>query len=316
MEDKRIYAADILRAAACIFIFHYHCNSFLPGNWSFLTLFGQDLGNNLFFMISGFILFSSIRGTPFNRLPGWYGKRLSRILPMLALVYACAWLSGYFSFRNTAQLFAVFIYPTLYWFVTAIMVFYLILFGMMKFFPAVVRLMICAGLLFLYFFLNGRQENLYVIGFLSMLSGCMLYERLTERKTGKNDRTIFLCIVFAGAVLYAAGKISGKAFFTPPGVLALGLGLLAFGYIENDRLKNFFERHGKFFRCLYRIGQMALPVYLVQCFRAGEIGFRIGQTIVFPWSYPVNFVIVWGLASLLYFTDYLRIRLWRTYRNR
>ncbi len=47
--EKRLVIVDIIKAVSCIMIFLYHCNTILPGEWKFLTLFGQDLGNNLFF---------------------------------------------------------------------------------------------------------------------------------------------------------------------------------------------------------------------------------------------------------------------------
>ena len=52
-------------------------------------------------------------------------------------------------------------------------------------------------------------------------------------------------------------------------------------------------------------GNLALPLYMVQCFNAGMIGYTIGQRIVFPLSFALNFFIVVGAASLLEFTRIL-----------
>ena len=89
---------DISKALACIFIFLYHCNTILPGEWKFMTLFGEDMGNCLFFMVSGFALFPSIQRSSPKDFPGWYKRRLLRILPLLVFAYAAAYLFGFFGF--------------------------------------------------------------------------------------------------------------------------------------------------------------------------------------------------------------------------
>lgn len=309
MRPERIYAADLLRALACLFIFHYHCNTFLPGEWKFLTLFGQDLGNDLFFMISGFTLYGSIQGTDFGGFPSWAVKRLKRILPMLFVAYAAAALTGYYSFRDPRQLFTVLVYPTLYWFVSAIIVFYLLLFFLVKAVPFSARIGISLILFAGYCLLGDRAERLYVIGFLSMLLGFMIRE-WAERREGSGRNGLWFLLLLLGLAVYGAGKWAGRLPVTALGVLWTGISALLLGLGMNAQLREYFEKHVRLYAVVRWIGLMALPVYLVQCFRAGEIGFWIGQNIDFPWSYPVNLILVWTAASLLYFLDSILQKAW------
>ncbi len=129
------------------------------------------MGNQLFFMISGFSLFSSVRKTEMRGLPRWYYKRLIRLLPMLFLFYLLSFLTGFYSFRDPAQVFAVFVYPTLYWFVTAILVFYLLLFLFLKLSNRYLQGLILFGLFALWCVRTGKMEAYYLAGALSMFTG-------------------------------------------------------------------------------------------------------------------------------------------------
>ncbi|MBQ9504798.1 MAG: acyltransferase family protein, partial [Lachnospiraceae bacterium] len=177
----KVYIIDIIRCIACLMIFFYHCNSLLPGEYKFLTFFGEDMGNDLFFMLSGFSLYPSIESTPPLELPAWYARRVKRILPMLALFYILSFLTGYYSFKSPQQLFTVFIYPTLYWFATGILVFYLLLFLLMKARPKAVRWIFVAALMPIWILRSDRMEGYYLIGFISMVAGCILREFLERR---------------------------------------------------------------------------------------------------------------------------------------
>ncbi|MBO6146676.1 MAG: acyltransferase family protein [Lachnospiraceae bacterium] len=305
----RLAVVDIIKAAACIMIFLYHCNTILPGEWKFLTLLGQDLGNNLFFMVSGFSLAPSIdRIDPakdgMRAVCRWYMKRLLRILPITAIAYILTFFMGYYSLSDPTQLIAIFIYPTLYWFITAILIFYIILFFAAKCPYRIVMYMMCGLLAIMYTVLYSGQERLYVIGLLSMLAGYLLRERMI-----KKERSIHSLWPAFGAfvfffVLFTAGKNAEKGYLSAclilTGVLGAGLALLTLGYSANDELSAFFAKRHRLYGLLRFIGDMALPVYLVQCFCFGYIGFTIGLRVDFPLSFLVNLIIVWTLGTLLY----------------
>lgn len=306
----RLAVVDIVKAVSCIMIFLYHCNTILPGEWKFLTLFGQDLGNNLFFMVSGFTLAPSIDVTPLNGFPHWYLRRLMRILPITVIAYAVTWFWGYFFFRDPAQLFAVYIYPTLYWFITAILVFYIILFLMAKLTGDKVRLTFLFILAVLFLMLGDRQERLYVIGLFAMIAGYMLREMMTEghpiTKDTPGHRTGTFAGLMACFVIFMAGELTSFPYVSKGMILigAVGTGICAllYGSCTDEKLKAFFS-HPYILRFVRYLGDMALPLYLVQCFCSGYIGYRIGLTIAFPLSFPVNFIIVWGAGTVLYIVE-------------
>ncbi len=312
-RDKGAYIAivDIVKAAACIMIFLYHCNTFLPGEWKFLTIFGQDLGNNLFFMVSGFTLAPSIDRTPVNKIHVWYLKRLIRILPITAIAYFATWLKGYYSFRDPAQLFTVFIYPTLYWFITAILVFYLILFLMAKITVPYVTTAFMAALAVLSAVLYGRQERLYTIGLFAMFAGYSLRRWLAKDHAGSRSLFTKRAVTVAGLILCLAVFILGEtmeygplaALLIYPAAMGFGFFALTSGYVADDSLSSLFDKRRMLKAVTGYVGGMALPLYLVQCFCSGLIGFWIGLHIDFPMSFPVNFVIVWSAGTVLFIIE-------------
>ncbi len=322
---REFHIVDLLRALACLFIFSYHCNTILPGEWKFLTYFGADLGNNLFFMISGFTLFGSISRSRLRDLPRWFLRRIRRILPFLALAYVLSFLTGFYGFRDPAQVFAVFVYPTLYWFASAILYFYLFLFLLGKC-PAAFRWTAAAALFGIWLYRDGTMEGYYLIGFLSMLAGYLLRELLLREsllreslpsespcgQVSREEEGACLPSLFCfSAAAYFAGKefadgmlpYRAAVLLQGLGILGIGLSALAAGYRKNAALGKAAGKFPGFAAFVRWVGRMALPVYLTQCFNGGMIGYRIGLAVPFPRSYPLNFVIVWGIASVVYFAE-------------
>ena len=53
------YIIDIAKALACLLIANFHSDILYPDKLSLLS-FGGDIGNNIFFMVSGFALLPSV----------------------------------------------------------------------------------------------------------------------------------------------------------------------------------------------------------------------------------------------------------------
>ena len=307
-KTEYIAVVDVVKAAACIVIFLAHCNTILPGDWDWLIAFGQDFGNNMFFMVSGFALAPSVDSTPVNRVHIWYLKRLARILPITFIAYAVMFFMGYYSFSDPAQLFVVFIYPTLYWFVSAILIFYLILFFMAKLAGKRGWMVINIALAVLYILSGARQERLYLMGLISMTAGYMLREYIGSGYEKDRERTAegrkLTAELVAACVLYIAGEVTDirylSAFLTFGGALWAGSIIMLQGYIHNEALTAFFEGREHMLSLIKFIGGMALPLYIVQCLCAGYIGYTIGQKVAFPLSFLVNLIIVWSAGTVLY----------------
>jgi uncharacterized membrane protein len=313
-KDKpaRIVVVDIIKAAACLVIFLAHCNTIMPGNWDWLIAFGQDFGNNLFFMVSGFALAPSIDSTPVKRAHIWYVKRLIRILPITMIAYAVMYSMGYFSFKDPSQLFVVFVYPTLYWFVSAILIFYIILFFIAKY-AGKKTLVIINIVLFILYILSGQnKERLYLMGLISMIVGYMLRKyiqsegwRSADSVETSRKKRFFLAGLIISCGVYVAGELSGVRYVSAAlafaGALFAGCFLMLLGVLSNDGLLAFFENRKRLHSFIRYVGDMALPLYIVQCLCAGYIGYTIGQRVDFPLSFLVNFIIVWSAGTVLYF---------------
>ena len=303
MPRVRHLYLDVIRIFACILIITMHAPmSGIGTNGNILSAISLMTapGIGLFFMVSGFTLMPSVASATLKDFPKWYYRRLIRVVPITAVSYIACYITGYFTFKDPAQLFAVFVYPTLYWFVTAILIFYIIIFFIGKLSNRTVNIILCIALFILYVCLFGRQTRLYVIGLLSMLMGYMLREALTEGGEDRPRSILYIPGIVSGLIIFAIGRhldnigaaTPGQAFLTGFGVLSAGIFALIFGYGFKGDIKG-----GSVIRF---IGDMALPLYIVQCYKTGFIGYYIGLNIDFPMSFPVNFVVVWGLALILY----------------
>lgn len=120
-----IFYITFLRFLAALLITNSHFGAIYPRG-SFAC--GGMLGNLLFFAVSGYCLYH-VRGT-FLR---WYGQRLLRIYPAVAIVtlinlpYGA--LSDYLTWQRVIGLF---FYPTYYHFIAAIVVLYIPFYFLMK----------------------------------------------------------------------------------------------------------------------------------------------------------------------------------------
>jgi peptidoglycan/LPS O-acetylase OafA/YrhL len=119
-----------LRFVAIVCIANSHLDALYPLP---LLATGGSIGNALFFMLSGYGLFLSanIQDKPF--LP-WYKRRILRIYPstwlatiLLIVIAQSAWRTlGFFDYAG------LFVWPTAYWFISALMIYYVIYFIVLK----------------------------------------------------------------------------------------------------------------------------------------------------------------------------------------
>jgi len=119
-----------LRFIAIICIANSHLDALYPVP---AMATGGSIGNALFFMLSGYGLFLSynIREVPFF---AWYRRRVFRIYPatwlatiLMIVIAQSAW--------RTLDIFGyvrLFVWPTDYWFIAALMIYYVIFFAILK----------------------------------------------------------------------------------------------------------------------------------------------------------------------------------------
>ncbi len=143
MQDR--FDTSFLKFLAIALITNSHLHGLYPFP-QFAT--GGAIGNSLFFMISGYGLAKSEikKQRPF--IP-WYERRIARIYPSLIITVAIfnMWLDRGWQKWALADYVSNFIWPTPAWFVSAIMLFYLVFFVIMRLGRPVFYI---SGILFLY----------------------------------------------------------------------------------------------------------------------------------------------------------------------
>ncbi|HWZ22136.1 MAG TPA: acyltransferase family protein, partial [Cytophagaceae bacterium] len=113
---------DILKFFAIILITNSHINHLYP-NPNFGT--GGGLGNSIFFFVSaiGITLSLSNKKVEFG---SWFYKRVSRTYFITWLATIIFLLIGYYSLKpGLIEFIKLFIFPTGYWFIPAITIFYI-----------------------------------------------------------------------------------------------------------------------------------------------------------------------------------------------
>lgn len=173
MKERNI-AIDILKFFAALLITNSHME-LLYGKYSFLAT-GGAIGDVLFFFCSGFTLFIGRMG----RFDNWYKRRINRIYPT---VFAWAIISS-FIFNNNVPMNYIIIYGG-GWFVTCIMVYYIIIYIIQKFMLNRIKLIfaIVSIICIIWYFIIDRPDNYNMYGatyfkwgiyFLFMLMGAIL----------------------------------------------------------------------------------------------------------------------------------------------
>lgn len=115
---------NILKCLGILLIVNSHMDNIYPVS-SLAT--GGAIGNALFFLCSGYCL-NEIKDTFFV----WYRKRLIRIYPLTWAITLALLLIGYIKISAPFDVIKYFIYPTNYWFIGAIAIFYLIYYFVIK----------------------------------------------------------------------------------------------------------------------------------------------------------------------------------------
>ena len=121
---------DLLRAVAIALIVNSHFDGLYPAP---ALATGGALGNALFFALSGFGLAVRARGDD-TGFAEWYRRRVCRIYPalVLAVVLFFALPGRAWSGWGVRDWMAHLIWPTPYWFVTAMMLFYALLYPLRR----------------------------------------------------------------------------------------------------------------------------------------------------------------------------------------
>jgi peptidoglycan/LPS O-acetylase OafA/YrhL len=126
----------LMLCLATVLITLSHLDAFVPDP---RIATGGAIGNSLFFFLSGFGLAKSLNatapGAPPPSLATFLRKRVIRLYPAVFIV-ACAMLAvGLAHINGAIDLAAVFVWPTPFWFISAVMVFYVPVFYLARLRP-------------------------------------------------------------------------------------------------------------------------------------------------------------------------------------
>jgi peptidoglycan/LPS O-acetylase OafA/YrhL len=149
---------------ATVLITLSHLDPFLPDP---RIATGGAIGNSLFFFLSGYGLAMSLNdtspGAPGTSLLAYLGKRLSRLYPAV-LIVACAMLAtDQIQVASITDLAAVFVWPTPFWFISAVVVFYVPIFFLARLQPAGIAMAMAALLVPYVFFYSQLDISSFVV---------------------------------------------------------------------------------------------------------------------------------------------------------
>lgn len=295
---------SLVRFLAIILITNSHLDRLYPDP-RFAT--GGGLGNALFFALSGFGLAMSAR-KQLPSLNSWLSRRLLNIYPQVALAtLLLATLSSVADSWPPAKLFHYFIWPTNYWFVAAIVTFYIPIYITLKYFSNAIRYIIfifIAPYLFFYYtelsltrFSIEDDPFRWLFYFQVMLFGAHLASSDTLTKHRKSDGVVLLFIIacyFIIKLLLSKGIFKEFQFFIH--LITFPFVLFSLRFFSNPDLLDHIKKF-RLYSFIAFLGQLSLEVYLVQGFLirwVAETGVNYIFSILIIW--PVVFLAAWPLS--------------------
>lgn len=295
---------DWLRALAAALITNSHYADIWPV--SALATGGQ-LGNCLFFLVSGFCLYH-IR----DAFPRWYAKRALRIYPALWIAIGLNLLLGFFSIGSFTGFLRCFFYPTRYHFVASIMLLYILYYwvrklqlktGMDTRLVLGITLAVCV-LVYIFVFdtssyhIDNVEEGWVRFQFwISMLAGVRLRERW-EQLDGRIRVWEWLALAvlfvgyFAAKVLVSRCAALSPVQFLSPLALLLLVYRLAVVAMKLEK-QGLFAAAGRWNLPAKFLAGITLEVYLVQ-----NVIIHHLSSLVFPLNLVVVTVLILAAAWL------------------
>lgn len=161
---RRTTDTTLMLFMATVLITLSHLDAFVPDP---RIATGGAIGNSLFFFLSGYGLALSLNaaGTDTSQpsLLAYLGKRLSRLYPAVFIV-ACAMLVTHqIGIASLTDLVAVFVWPTPFWFISAVVVFYLPIFYLARLQPAGIAMALAALVVPYVFFYSQLDLSQFVV---------------------------------------------------------------------------------------------------------------------------------------------------------
>lgn len=295
MKERNI-GIDILKFFAALLITNSHMGM-LYGKYDILAT-GGAIGDVLFFFCSGFTLFLGRMG----RFDNWYKRRINRIYPT---VFAWAILSAFLFNRHQSMDYTIIHGGG--WFVTCIMIYYVVLYFIQRFLLHHLKWVfgIVTLICIVWYFFMDRPADYNMYGatyfkwghyFLFMLLGAMM--GISQKQWKFNFKTDFIKLI-GSIFIYYAILFAGRKYplFSELQITSL-IPLLFIVYYfykvcSSDTLKKWYTNRYIGWG-IKLIGGLCLEIYLVQ----GTL-FTDKMNHIFPINVLIMFFIIFVVAYLL-----------------
>lgn len=286
MKERDI-SIDILRFFAAILITNSHME-ILYHPYEFLST-GGAIGDALFFFASGFTLFLG----EMRRFDNYYKRRINRIYPT---VFCWAFIASLF--LNSDANMKTIILTGGNWFVSCIMIYYVILYFIRKYIYHHLTLVLglAASIVLIWYFFEDKttvfmyRNTFFKWGhyFLFMLLGAILGD--AKKKWNfvlkKDSLKLVLCITTYYAILALADGYEKMTKFQILSLLPLLGAVFYFYKICNSKLLRKIY-YSKFNKIIVLISMLCLEIYLVQ----GAL-FTDKMNAIFPFNIVIMFIII------------------------
>ncbi len=292
-----------LRFIAIICIANSHLDALYPVP---AMATGGSIGNALFFMLSGYGLFLSynIREVPFF---AWYRRRVFRIYPatwlatiLMIVIAQSAW--------RTLDIFGyvrLFVWPTDYWFIAALMIYYLIFYLILqlqnhRYFLAGIFVLLAPYLYFYFTFVDLTNYSIEGPGYFkwifylqTMFFGGYLAARKKFSKTDfyKDGVALMLLIALYYGILFCMSKLGGWQFQAVTHLLMFPILFFFLRFAESKEISALVQSKylGSFISLM---AALTLEIYVLH-----------GSVRQFPFVlntiFPLNIVLFWLVTITL-----------------
>lgn len=296
---KRLYYLDFLRLIAIFFILNFHLDIIYPQKLQLLA-FGGDVGNNIFFFLAGYLAYESINNKSIKQFMGFYCKKLFRIVPI------------YLFFLTLPYIFPL-IPKSRYWFISAILIFYIGDYLLLRI-PRKFHVLILIVLVAFHVYMDGDFAERYIIGFIASIFGCYLNELRDNKKVygaNKSIRLLKWLMMIAAFVGVAICKMNYTQY-SDARVVHLFIGIFIIIYVVflflvlesyKELINKVCEIHPLISKCIVTVSMSSIYIYLVQiCGQRGIIKI-FKEVCSFPISYISSMSIIVVLSVILMKTD-------------
>ena len=299
----RYWIVYIMKMLACFLILNFHSDRCFPGKLTMLA-FGGDLGNNIFFLVSGFTLISSILTAKKKSFFEWFQRRFFRVFPL-----HCIFTLGSMVAMNIPitgkSLFHNFVFPPMYWFSAAIIIFYILLFWYEKIPSSLIRQCGIFVLCVIHLLFDSIYVEQYVMGFIAMIVGAEIGR---NKMCAKCRNTKLICVLSISIILFFGLKLLRAKGIDFLGIVHLLIGvttiliaviILTYGVKKENEINQKMLIKPRLANAIKILSSLAFPTYLVTMFNDLWIVKKVSTIAFFPLNYVINLALTLILALLV-----------------